>query len=896
MNDDRWQRVSALLDDLFDLAPEARAARLAQMERDDPDLAAELRRLLAADERSGVLDIGVAGIAPTVMSNLARDDVSPARSNAASGQRIGHYRLIERVGSGGMGEVWRAERTDDFEQAVAVKLIRPLLDSPQLRERFARERQILARLDHPNIARLLDGGVSEDGTPWYAMEFVRGDNIALYVQTQALDTRAKVDLLLQVVDAVAHAQAQLVVHRDLKPSNILVDAQGRARVLDFGIARLLDDASDAKLTGTGVRVFSPAYAAPEQIRGHAVGTAADVFALGAVLYELLTGQVPHPQRSASPDRLIAALEHESAPRPSDAFKTSTGARSTRNPARDLAGDLDTIVATALQPDAARRYTGAAQLGDDLRRWLDGRPIAAQPDTAGYRMRKFVARHRIAVGSASAVLLALIGGLGLAVWQANVARQHAARADAEAQRANVEAQRAEHEATQVKAQAARTKKVKEFLVSIFLQADPLRRTATGPVSIAEAFDAALERARTELASDPVLQADVLDDFGEIRANQGQFDEAQALFEQAVAVAEKEYGPEHPILAESLINLGVIQAYRGNALAGAPYAERAIAILEKDDGGDPLAIANALSLKSAVAQQAGDHVAMRAAAVRMRDLVRQRAAPGDDRLLVAITNVAMIDVNDGRIDEAEAGFREAIGLIEAAQGPNSPHLHPNLAALADIAFRRGRLDEEAALYRRALQIARDNFPEDHRWVAMSLIDVGSVEARDGDAAQGEAQMREGIAMYRRMGSPHAVDGLRSLSLFQSQSGDAAGALATLSEAWGLCQSTQRQSEQVCLAARANRAHLLARQGRAAQALSEVEALEQEPNLHMASPVSASAVRSERAQVWRARAAALAALGRKDEALVAQDRAVELLNAEFGAQHPESRTAIAERDALR
>lgn len=891
MNESRWQRLSSLLDDLFELDADAREQRLRAIEADDAELARELRQLLDADANSGLLDAGVARAAPTVMTELAEADAAAVR--AESGKRLGHYRLIERVGSGGMGEVWRGERVGDFEQQVAIKLIRPLLDSPALRERFARERRILARLDHPGIARLLDGGVSDDGTPWYAMEFVRGQPITAHAEARGLDARARVELLLQVCDATAHAHSQLVVHRDLKPSNVLVDAEGRVRVLDFGIARLLDESADAQLTGTGVRVFSPAYAAPEQIRGEAVGTSADVFALGAVLFELLTGRVPHPQRSAAPDKLISQLADEVAPRPSQALRETvghTGTARTTGSARIVSGDLDTIVATALQPEAARRYAGAAQLADDMRRWLDGRPIAAQPDTAGYRMRKFVARHRIAVGSASAVLLALIGGLGLALWQANVARQHAARADAEAARANLEAQRAEDEAEAQKAQVARTRKVKEFLVSIFLQADPMRASADGPPDIAEAFDRAVERARSELADDPVLQADVFDDFGEIRAGQGRFDDAQALFEQALAVAEMEYGPAHPVVAESLVNLGVLQDYRDRTMDGAPYIERAVAILEQDDGGDPLAYANAVSALSGLRQMQGR---LKEAA----DLSRQALAisrryrdPNDLQLAVHITNVAILDANEDRLAEAETGFEEAMRIVARAQGEDSPHLIPALMSVSEVHYARGEPDKEHAAHQRALRIAEKHFDGDHPWKAQGMVEAGYTTARDEDSVRGEAMMRDGIAMFERLRSPRVITGLRRLGLAQHRRGDSAGALASFERGLATCQSSGQAEEQHCIVLGINRAEALARLGRAEEALIAAEA-----GAAALQKLSPTGLASERSQAAEAAAIALTTLGRKDEALARLDEALQWLVEAFGEEHGETRSTRALRAEL-
>ena len=878
----RWHRLHQLLDECLDLSAEARAVRLADLAREDEALACELQRLLDAEARAGLLDGDVGQAAPSIVRALAKSQTQAPLGNS---RRIGHYRLIERIGLGGMGEVWRGERIDDFEQAVAVKLIRPLLDSPHLRERFARERRILARLEHPNIARLYDGGIAEDGTPWYAMEFVRGQNIVRYAEAANLGVRARVELALQVCDAVAHAQAHLVVHRDLKPSNILVDDGGRVRVLDFGIARLLDDSADAGLTATGVRLFSPAYAAPEQIRGQIVGTAADVFSLGAVLYELFTGKLPHPQRSVAPDRLIAELAEETAPRPSQTLRTTARIGIT---ARELHGDLDTIVATALQPDPARRYAGAAQLADDLRRWLDGRPIAARPDTAGYRFSRFVARHRLVVFSAAAVLLALLAGLGVALWQADVAREEARRADAEASRAANEAARAEYEATQAKAQAARTRKVKEFLVSIFVQADPMRRTGSGPVSVQDAFDAALERARNDLSSDPVLQADILDDFGEIRANQGRFDEAQALFEQAATVAEAEYGPTHPVLAESLANLGVVRQFRGDALAAAPYLERAVAILENDDGGDPLALANTLNSLAAVRQAQGDLEKARELVHRALAVYRAHLSPDDPKLATFLTNAATLDNNGGHLDSAEAGFLEAMRIVEQHQGADSPHLWPNLIGYANVLDARSRFDEAAQARERALAIARKTYVGDHRWVAHSLIEAGWNHIELGRHEQGEAMLEEAIAMHQRLGSPLIVNGLRHLGVSQSRRGDHAAARLTLQRGWDGCLQREQVREQNCLTLRANLAHVMAHTADAENALRHADAA-------LAELVERPGMVSEKAQAHQARAAAQAALGRHDEAGKSHDRAVALLRNAYGPGHPGTLAAERLRDGI-
>jgi len=870
----RWRQISSLLDELFAMEAPASAVRLAQIENEDAELAAQLRRYLAADAATSILDTNVASAAPTLISQLSK--VAEAAPSARDGKRVGHYRLIERIGSGGMGEVWRGERVNDFEQAVAIKLIRPLLDSPQLRDRFARERRILARLDHPNIARLLDGGVAEDGTPWYAMEFVRGVNIVQYANEHGLDAKACVELMLQVADAVAHAQSQLVIHRDLKPSNILVDSQGRVRVLDFGIARLLDDTLDSPLTSTGMRMFSPAWAAPEQIRGDAVGTAVDVFALGAVLYELLVGEVPHPHRSASPETLLAQLAQETAPRPSQALRQRSretgGTRATAS-ARELSGDLDTIIATALQPEPARRYASAAHFADDLRRWLDGRPIAAQPDTPAYRLKKFIARHRFAVGSASTVLLALVAGFGIALWQASVAREEARRADAEAARAMT--------------QVERTRKVKAFLVSVLTAADPLRRPDDAPQTVRQAFDTALERARTELSSDPVLQADVLDDFGEILANQGRIDEALPLFEQALQVAEKEYGSEHPAVAETLVNLAFIDYMTGKVVESQQFMARAVAILEKDDGGQPAALANALASQASILQQTGDLEGMRKASARAVEIYRERA-PDDPGFVVALSNEAAIAVNAGEPETAERLLKEVVALIERHYGPNSLHLWSSLDSLATLAFLRGDFAGQAALTERALALAKANYPDGHPWVANSMAERGLQHAQQGNTALGIEMLREAVAMYARLGSADELYALRQLAVAQHLHGDDAGALASLERAWSLCQGSGKTGSHGCIVIRANRAQHLARAGRGAEALEEAAAAD-------AALPDDPALYREHSQIMEARAAALAALGKHEAALSQQDAAIALLRRNFGPEHLETRRAIAARAKL-
>jgi serine/threonine-protein kinase len=849
------ERARALreFDRLAEMDAGARESALAALREESPWLADEVRALLAADADSGVLDR--TGPVATVVA------ASEAASAAdRSGQTVGAYRLVERVGRGGMGDVYRAERSSaEFQQTVAVKLLRRGLDSEDLLARFAQERRILARLDHPGIARLIDGGSERDGTPWLVMEFVAGEPLTDYAQRMKLPLAARLRLVIAVCEAVDAAHRQLVVHRDLKPSNVLVQADGTVKLLDFGIAKLLDgDEGEALRTAAGVRVLTPAYAAPEQHRGEPVGTAVDIYALGVILHELLTGALPKYADRATGEQPPSA--------PSQLLSGRRDAQ-TQTTARDLAGDLDTLVLKALHPEPQRRYPSAHALADDLQRFLDGRPISARPDTLGYRVGKFVRRHR---GGVALGLLSLAGiavALAVALWQAREAREQAQRADAEARRA-------ESEAAYAKDMGARSKRVKDFWITVFLQEDPLRRDARGPLTMAEAFEDTLQRIDTELADDPALQGDLLDDFGEIVTAKGDFDRAHALFERALANAEKAHGPDDPAVAESLVNLGVLSGYRGHRTEAKPLLERAVAILEKQEPRDPVGLANAYSALAAVMRDEGD-------LPNATELMRQALGLYDGvdaanpSRIAAVHNLATVLLDSGRYDEAEPLIREAITLTEQSQGQDAAPLAILMEGLEQVLSARGALDEEHAVGERRLAIARKNFAQDHSWTASALAEHGWQKARLGQWQAGEALIREAVAMHRHLNPAGAntVEPLHRLGQSQLRREDGAAAFASLDEAHAVCTVNGIANSKICLTVRANRAAALARIGRGEEALRETEAViaamrERHPD-----------ARDELAQTHEARASALSTLGRHDEAVASQREALAIFTALYG-----------------
>lgn len=467
-----WARIEALVDELLDLEPEARPEALERARETDSDLAAQAERLLTAMDGGGdLLDSPLFVSSPELVAGATED---AARDR--SGTLLGPYRLVRVLGRGGMGVVYLAERADEeFDKRVAVKLMPRGLESDEAIRRFRIERQVLARLEHPNIARLLDGGVTDEGYPYLVMELVEGRPIDLYCDEEQLGLEPRLRLLLDVCAAVLYAHQSLVVHRDLKPGNILVTAEGGVKLLDFGVAKLLDEAPETE-SHTRFQPRTAAYASPEQLANRPVSTASDVYSLGVVLYRLLTRALPHEVRASSEARGTrtgtTTGSPPAPPRPSEAAERSAR-RGERIPwQRRLAGDLDRILLEALADEPAERYPTAAALAEDLHRFLNGLPVSAQEPTVGYRLRKFVTRHRTGVVISLATVLALAATLVVALWQAD--------------RARTEAQRAE--------------RVAGLLSGLFADADPWAPTS-GEVTVPELLDRGVERVRGELADDP-----------------------------------------------------------------------------------------------------------------------------------------------------------------------------------------------------------------------------------------------------------------------------------------------------------------------------------------------------------------------------------------------------------
>lgn len=691
--------------------PEWRAALL-DIEREDAALAAYVAELLAVDS-AGDDDIQVA------VEGL-REDFEEKVAGEPDGS-VGPWVLLQRIGRGGMGDVWKARRNDaGFEQFCALKLLKRGMDSEALLARFLLERRILARLEHPNIARLLDGGVTASGRPWFAMELIEGDPIDEYVREMHLDLSGLLSLFLGICAAVEFAHRNLVVHRDLKPSNILVDARGEPKLLDFGIAKLLqdEDPSRATVTATALRAMTPAYAAPEQILGQPVSTATDVYALGVIFYELLTGKRPHQRSAQAPtEALVGALHNEEVTRPSVVLSrgTESEVRGGRRLAKMLRGDLDTIILTALRREPDRRYASAAALAEDLRRHIEGQPIRARPDSAGYRMGKFLQRYRLGIAATLLIIAALASGLTVAMWQARQAREQAQRAEA----------------------------VQAFLLDIFRantsqQPDPVRARET---TARELLDLGAERMGDSLDEAPSAKFAVLTLLGRLYQDLAVDEKAVELRREALAIARSLHGNHALETAQSLIDLAASLHASTHVGERGAVLDEAAAILLRHRNVAPTMRADLLRLS---AEHHSSSDIPRAVAEAEQAVVILEALPPSLALAEANYLKGLTQLFAENTREANAAFARAVEVSLEVQGFPNPSLPRFYALLSQTQYRLLDVGGARESSRQALAAARLVSGPEHVDTLQTTMRLGRLLFDTGATHEG----LEHLAQARRL----------------------------------------------------------------------------------------------------------------------------------------------------
>jgi len=771
MNLDRegWQRVSAILGEALEQPPEGRARYLDAACGGDAGLRKQVEELLAAERSAGsflatpAVERGAALVAE--MAEALGEGEGSAR-----GRLLGAYRLLDELGEGGMGTVHLAERADgQFEQRVAVKLLRQGLQGEEARRRFLQERQILARLEHPAIARLIDGGVTEEGTPFFVMELVLGKPVTTECDERRLGIDARLRVFLDVCEAVQYAHRNLIVHRDLKPSNILVDAGGRVKLLDFGIAKLLSEGDEARSESgrTLLRALTPEYAAPEQLRGDPVTTATDVYSLGVLLYELLTGQGPYRVGRGAASELERAILEEEPPRPS-ARTGAKGRTMESGQRRRLRGDLDWIVLKALQKEPDRRYPSAEALATDIRRHLQGLPVSARGDALGYRARKFLRRHRLAGAAAALVFLSLVAGLVGTVWQARRAEGEARKAEAvkdflkslfsasdpaQAQGQERTARRlledgARRIETELKDQPAVQSEVARLIAAVYQQ--------LGEYDLARPLlTADLERRRLLDGPRSVAAAESLTQLADVIYDAGEFDEAGAKYEEALAIQRERGGGRTPEVAELLWDLGGVRRNRDD-LAGAEALDRqALALFVATKGEDSREAVNVRESLAIIYAQGGrltEAVAMAQPVAAWRE---KHDGPDHPGTLNARYNLSSYLLRQGRSDEARL---VAEGVVEGQRrvlGPRHDRLAVSLRVLARALDGADRAEEALPRIAEALAIHRERFTPGHAQVALDLAWQGVIEAHTARIPEAERDAREALRVLTARGGATASD---------------------------------------------------------------------------------------------------------------------------------------------
>jgi eukaryotic-like serine/threonine-protein kinase len=750
MNTDRWHRIQRLFAEALAVAVAERASWLQQACGDDAELLHEVQALLAHDAASQrTLEQVVRSEADAVLAQVKVQ---------RQGERFGPWEIVEHIADGGMGAVYRARRADGaFEQVAALKLLSPALLGEQGRRRLEVERQILAGLNHPHIARLLDGGSSAEGVPYLVMEYVDGVPIDDYCNTQGLDTPARLRLFLRVCEAVDYAHRNLVVHRDLKPSNLLVTADGTPKLLDFGISKLLD-AADPALTAADQRLFTPAHASPEQVSGGPITTATDVYALGVLLYELLAGSLPFAAAGRTSAQIAQDILQTEPARPSvsvartaDSSERLAAARrrgdglTAERLRRELDGDLDNIVLMALRKEPVRRYASVQALAEDVRAMLEHRPVKARADTLAYRTAKFLRRHRVGVALAASALLTIASMVSFYTWRIAEERDLAAAAQREAEAA-----------------AAVSDQTARFLAQLFDDADPLRsgRSDTTARQLLDQGRARLDQSTLP----PQVRARLLLSMGGAYRSMSLYAEARAMLERSETLWRELHPGGSRDLTLVQLELGVTQLTQGENEAAIAMLEKVFAALDPQ-GTEPRDRARALR---ALAVALHDSRSDRPRALRlMEEAVAITARLGEPAAVAHVIHLSelgdMLAV-PGSYDRSLATLDEAVALSLKVHGERHPATVNSLQKRASTLTWMGRYEEALTELDRAISLGRQALGAEHVRIGYMLSRMGNILEGLGRFSEAEARMREALAIIRlRLGNdnPRTVFMLENLA---------------------------------------------------------------------------------------------------------------------------------------
>ncbi len=811
MGEDRWRRVEQIFAAAVDLDADARRRLLARECDGDEELLSELEGLFAADQRSALLSEVVADAAAELVTE---------RETLADGHRLGSWLVTGQLGEGGMSVVYRARRADaQFHKQVALKVLKRGMDSDEILRRFQVEREILARLEHPNIARLLDAGTTRDGLPYFVMELVEGVPIDLFCDRKRLGIDQRLRLFSEVCGAVAHAHRNLVVHRDLKPSNVLGTEDGGPRLLDFGIAELLDPERSplsGEITAAPLRLLTPGYASPEQVSGGAVTTASDIYSLGVMLYQLLCGRRPYRLTGRSSGEIEKAILEQAPQRPSTALsraeengQTATAAAvagerglDARGLQRRLQGDLDTVVLHTLHKEPTARYPSVEHLVDDLERYRRRQPVTARRPSFGYRAGLFLRRHRLGASVAAAATLVLIAFVAALIFQ------------------TLRLER-EQEASERRLRLA--EEVKEFLIDLFPVAGPQQDGAR--LTARQLLDRGAARATADHDHPPAVRAARLETVGRVyqrlglyrqaeplleesleqvrasagrrsaeyaaslnrlailRVQQGDFEQAEPLFRDTLEVRRHLFGPRHPLIAASLNNLALLHQDHGDFFGAEPLYRQALAMDTALEGPDALSTLADKANLGLLLYDLGDYPA---AEELLREVITRREAhdgPAHEDIAEPLTYLAMTLTEEGFHREAEGLLERALTIVHASFGRDHPEAARVLAPMAELERARGNLTLAEKLHRQALALRLQRLTDEHPEVTSNVTALARVLLDAGRPGEAEPLFQRVIEIARRTERaerPDAARALTGLGRLRLEAGDARRARPLLNEA--------------------------------------------------------------------------------------------------------------------
>ena len=760
----RWQCIRENFELICDLDSATRQAKLSEIGEEDPTLRAGVESLLASYDDGAT----AAGIFPVPGTSKVPHPRTPADP---IGQQVGSYRLIERLAIGGMSTVYLAEPVDkQSADRVAIKIITttgPL--SQRAQKRFRHERQLLGKLDHPNIAKLLHGGVTDDGWPYLIMEYIEGKPIDVYCETHNLSIEGRIEVFRGVCAAVQFAHQNLVVHRDLKPNNILVNSGGVPKLLDFGIAKLLqpDDDSQATAAPTTERFMTPEYASPEQICGARVTTASDVYSLGVVLYQLLTGRRPHNFKTQLVYEVARIICDEDPPMPSIAVLQATHSRDhsgsnlqaahahgQARPTRTrrnklghrLAGDMDAIVMRAIRKEPGSRYLSVDQLADDLGRFLQGLPVRARKGTWRYRASKFVRRNRTGVGAVTAVFFALVAGGVASTWFAFQARH--------------EAQAANEARDEAKRQADLAQAVNDFLNNDFLAAVAPERQGKD-VSMRVVLDGASKSIAGKFENAPLIEASIRTTLGTVYLSLGEYEVAGPHFERALTLRRAEVGEDHPDTLASMSNLAELYDHQGRFDEAESLHAKALEVRLRVLGEDDTHTLGSMNHLAVVYTYQGRYDEAEPLFAKALEGFHRLLGEDHPNTLLPMSNLATLYLSLGRYDDAESLFVRSLDAKLRVLGEDHPDTLASMNNLAALYRRQERYDEAEPLYAKALAASRRVLGEDHPSTVTFMSNLAILFEEQGRYSEAEQLSVKALdTKLRVLGEDH-LDTLISLN---------------------------------------------------------------------------------------------------------------------------------------